>query len=148
MEMSTINKIRNIQMRILNSAAMAVEYNSSWGDEYSLEEIKRSLSSESSFSFSENAVISIGELQQCSAEELYNTGFANWDSMTEAKNAVIPFLTLENAKLYDQKDDKMLWIEENIFGPAGVDASVCTNFGETLCAFCEFKFDKYIEEYS
>jgi hypothetical protein len=61
--------------------------------------------------------------------------------MSEAEIAVQPFLTRENSKIYAKAVDKMLWVECNIFNPAGVSASVNSNFGAVLCVYCEDKLD-------
>jgi hypothetical protein len=59
----------------------------------------------------------------------------------EAIIAVSPFITKTNAAIYAGKTDKMLWIEENIMGQAGISASICSPFGERVCEAIEIALE-------
>jgi hypothetical protein len=57
---------------------------------------------------------------------------------SEARALVAPFLTEENAREYMALEtDQMLWVEHNIMAPAGVNASICSGFGELVCEHVE-----------
>lgn len=59
----------------------------------------------------------------------------------EAKIAVAPFITKENAALYANETDQMIWVEENIMAPAGIQSSICTGFGELICEHIELELE-------
>ena len=76
---NTINAIRMIQMRILTSTAMCVEYDS-WSDEFQVKEIARAMSPKSNFGFSEIPMIQKEDLEAMTWSELVDFGFVNWGS--------------------------------------------------------------------
>jgi hypothetical protein len=39
------------------------------------------------------------------------------------KEQIADFITIENAKLYDSKIDKWLWVVDNVLDPAGVSVT-------------------------
>lgn len=55
----------------------------------------------------------------------------------EAKTATRPYITARNAAAYNGQVDQMLWIEENIMDPAGINSSICTDFGERVRLWIE-----------
>ena len=63
-------------------------------------------------------------------------------TFVEAAEAVRPFITAKNAARYNCQIDKMLWIEEFIMVPAGVESSIATDFGWALALWIEDHFDK------
>jgi hypothetical protein len=66
-------------------------------------------------------------------------------NLCEAKNAVQKFITSENAEKYVMLEtDHMIWVEANIMDAAGIQSSVNTDFGETICVWIELNLkDKY-----
>ena len=61
-------------------------------------------------------------------------------NMSEAREAVQPFINSKNAAEYMLETDKALWVERTIMAPAGINSSICTDFGETLCNYIENQF--------
>ena len=59
----------------------------------------------------------------------------------EARIAVAPFITAENAAKLYAETEKMLWIEDRIMDPAGIKSSICTDFGERICLYIEDALD-------
>ena len=62
---------------------------------------------------------------------------SNQMNMSEARAAVQPFINSKNAAEYMAETDKGFWVETNIMHPAGINSSICTDFGETLCNYIE-----------
>jgi len=63
-------------------------------------------------------------------------------NMKEAQNAVANLINPENASVYAAQEDKMIWVENNIMQPSGIDASGNTGFGERLCNWIEDQLDE------
>jgi hypothetical protein len=62
-------------------------------------------------------------------------------TFTEAKELVAPFITTDNAAAYAAETDKMIWVESNIMAPAGIQSSICTDFGEAICEWIECQLE-------
>jgi len=58
-------------------------------------------------------------------------------NMKEAKEAVTSLINPENARAWASQEDKMIWVENNIMHPSGIDSSGNTCFGERLCDWIE-----------
>jgi hypothetical protein len=58
-----------------------------------------------------------------------------------ALEAAEPFITRQNAEAYDNQTDKMLWVEENIMDPAGINFTICSNIGSQICEAIEDRLD-------
>jgi len=63
---------------------------------------------------------------------------------SEAKAAVQPFITPSAAAEYAAEQDQMIWVEANIFGPAGINASINSTFGELLCEHVEEQLEQLV----
>jgi hypothetical protein len=60
---------------------------------------------------------------------------------SEAIELVRPYITAKNVARYACTIDKMLWVEDMIMLPAGVNASINTTFGELVCEWIETQLD-------
>jgi hypothetical protein len=60
---------------------------------------------------------------------------------SEAIELVTPLMTQANAVKYIAEVDKMVWVEDNIMIPAGVNASINSTFGELVCEWIEIKLE-------
>ena len=63
-------------------------------------------------------------------------------NMKEAKRAVSSLINPESAGIYAAQEDKMIWVEDNIMQPSGIDAAGNTGFGERLCDWIEDQLDE------
>jgi hypothetical protein len=91
--MKTIDKIRNIQRRILTAASETVVYQTNWGQEYALKNITSACSPEDSFSFPVIETMTLDDLRTCSREELYSVWFGNWeDDLLLIPLYLVPFI--------------------------------------------------------
>jgi hypothetical protein len=59
----------------------------------------------------------------------------------QAIKAATPFITEANAAAYALETDKMIWVEDYIMSSAGIDASICSPFGERVCVWIEEALD-------
>jgi hypothetical protein len=66
-------------------------------------------------------------------------------TLEEAKEATTAYITFEAAKLWAQTTDKMVWVECHIMAPAGVQSSVCNDFGENLCKWIEGQLENFLK---
>jgi len=63
-------------------------------------------------------------------------------NMNEAKTAATAFITPRKAAEWAMLDtDHMLWVEDNIMAPAGIQSSICTDFGAAICEWIEIKLE-------
>lgn len=78
--MNTIDKLKAARRRVLDTAATVNECKSSWGVEYSFQELARGLTNAKDFGCDQIPAITQDELKQLDRETLYDFGFGNWDN--------------------------------------------------------------------
>ena len=73
-------------------------------------------------------------------------GDYRFEQQVDAVLAQVNSLSDAEIDAYRADADKLIWVEINVFGPANIAQTVCTNRGEVLAEAAELAIEKRISK--